>query len=413
MNGKRIAIACQGGGSQCAFVAGALGTLLASGVQHRSRIVGLSGTSGGAITAALAWVGLLEEARGGGLPIEERIIGCWKDLSAQTPREILFDQFCLMSLRMTEMGFLPSFASSPASAPVQFWSRAVSRLMGRPEFTDLGALLAKHVPFAQLPKLVAPESPALLVGAADVLEGTFKVFSSKRGEITLESLLASAAIPTLFPAVWVSGHAYWDGIFSSNPPILDFLRKPQMGEGTFPNEIWIIQVNRVRRDTVPELPSRHLRSPQPSERQPEPPARASGRRHFQHAVQSGRLDRRAPRPFRRGRIGYDHGSIHPDVRRIAAQPRLSEQAHAAARPHRQADRRRGGAGQGVPRGARNGTRPAGAVSGPGGAGGRRTTLTVAVRVTATGTARSAVRRGPPAAGSSFRRSRPSWGCRGA
>ena len=255
MNGKRIAIACQGGGSQCAFVAGALGTLLADGVQHRSRIVGLSGTSGGAITAALAWVALLEEARGGGMPIEDRIIGCWKDLSAQTPQEILFDRFCLMMLRLTEMGLAPSFASSPASAAFQFWSRLVSRVIGRPEFTDLGALLAKHVPFDQLPTLVGPDSPALLVGAADVLEGTFKVFSSKRGEITLESLLASAAIPTLFPAVWADGHAYWDGIFSSNPPILDFLRKPQMGEGTFPNEIWIIQVNRVRRDTVPELPS--------------------------------------------------------------------------------------------------------------------------------------------------------------
>ena len=83
---RRIAIACQGGGSQCAFVAGAIGTLLANGVQHRSRIVGLSGTSGGAITAALAWVGLLEQARGGGMPIQDRIIGCWKDLSAQTPK---------------------------------------------------------------------------------------------------------------------------------------------------------------------------------------------------------------------------------------------------------------------------------------------------------------------------------------
>ena len=132
MNGKRIAIACQGGGSQCAFVAGALGTLLANGVQHRSRIVGLSGTSGGAITAALAWVGLLEEARGGGMPIEDRIIGCWKDLSAQTPQEIFFDQFCLMALRMTEMGLLPSFASSPASGAFQFWSRAVSQLLGPP-----------------------------------------------------------------------------------------------------------------------------------------------------------------------------------------------------------------------------------------------------------------------------------------
>jgi len=255
MNGKRIAIACQGGGSQCAFVAGALGTLLANGVQHRSRIVGLSGTSGGAITAALAWVGLLEEAHGGGTPIEDRIIGCWKDLSAQTPQEVFFDQVCLAMLRMTEVGLLPSFASSPASAQFQLWSRAVSRLIGRPEFTDLGVLLAKHVPFAELPKLVDADSPTLLVGAADVLEGAFKVFSSRRGEITLESVLASAAIPTLFPAVWVNGHAYWDGIFSSNPPILDFLRKPQMGEGTFPNEIWIIQVNRVRSDAVPELPA--------------------------------------------------------------------------------------------------------------------------------------------------------------
>ena len=52
---KRIAIACQGGGSQCAFVAGALKTLFAQGVQNRFKIVGLSGTSGGALTAALAW----------------------------------------------------------------------------------------------------------------------------------------------------------------------------------------------------------------------------------------------------------------------------------------------------------------------------------------------------------------------
>src|SRR4051812_10302227 len=107
MKGKRIAIACQGGGSQCAFVAGALSTLLADGVQHRAQIVGLSGTSGGALTAALAWVGLLEEARGGGPPIQDRIIGCWKDLSAQTPQEILLDQFCVSMLRLTEMGLLP------------------------------------------------------------------------------------------------------------------------------------------------------------------------------------------------------------------------------------------------------------------------------------------------------------------
>ena len=59
-----------------------------------------------------------------------------------------------------------------------------------------------------------------------MLEGTFKIFSSAHNEIKLEALLASAAIPNLFPAVWVDGHAYWDGIFSSNPPVVAFLRKP-------------------------------------------------------------------------------------------------------------------------------------------------------------------------------------------
>jgi NTE family protein len=158
-------------------------------------------------------------------------------------------------LRLTEMGLIPSIASSPASAQFQLGMHAVARFIGRPEFTDLRALLLKHIPFDALPSLVDPQSPALLVGAADVLDGKFKVFSSKRGEIKVESVLASAAIPNLFPAVWVDGHAYWDGIFSSNPPILDFMRKPQMGEGMFPNEIWIIQVNRVRADAVPELAS--------------------------------------------------------------------------------------------------------------------------------------------------------------
>src|ERR1044071_7408167 len=111
MNGKRIAIACQGGGSQCAFVAGALNALFAQKVHERFRIVGLSGTSGGAFTAALAWLGLLKWAQGDRTPIGDRIIACWKDLSAQTPQEIAFDRICTEMVRLVESGILPTFAS--------------------------------------------------------------------------------------------------------------------------------------------------------------------------------------------------------------------------------------------------------------------------------------------------------------
>src|SRR5690554_1462404 len=101
---KRIAIACQGGGSQCAFVAGALKGLLAQSVDERFQIVGLSGTSGGALTAAVAWMGLLARAHGDRTPIEDRIIAFWRDLSAQTPQEMAFDRAAVQLVRLTEQG---------------------------------------------------------------------------------------------------------------------------------------------------------------------------------------------------------------------------------------------------------------------------------------------------------------------
>jgi NTE family protein len=62
---KRVAIACQGGGSHSAFTAGVLTRLLAEKLE-RYEIVALSGTSGGAICALLGLVRALEGRPGGG-----------------------------------------------------------------------------------------------------------------------------------------------------------------------------------------------------------------------------------------------------------------------------------------------------------------------------------------------------------
>ena len=248
MASKRIAIACQGGGSQCAFVAGALKTLFGRGIQDRFKIVGLSGTSGGALTAALAWMGLLERARGDRTPDrrpDHRLLE--GSLGADAARGLL-DGVCTQMVRLAEHGFLPTVASSPSSMQFQLWARTTSLMIGRPEFTDLRALLVKHIDFEALPTLVDPESPTLLLGAGDILEGSFKIFSSALGEISIDAVLASAAIPNLFPAVQIGGHAYWDGIFASNPPVISFLRGALMGKGKIPDEIWIIQVNRTKRE---------------------------------------------------------------------------------------------------------------------------------------------------------------------
>jgi NTE family protein len=255
MERKRIAIACQGGGSQCAFIAGALKVLFERGIQERFEIVGLSGTSGGALTAAVAWYGLLKRARGDQKPPEDRVLALWSDLTAQSPQEIALDTTCIQAQRLVERGWLPTIATSPSSPHFQLWTRALSMVIGRPEFTDLRALIVKHLHFDELPLLVDLGSPVLLVGAGDVIDGTFKIFSSAKGEITPEALLASAAIPTLFQAVEVGDHAYWDGIFASNPPVAPLLSRGSMNGHALPEEIWIIQINRVHHDAVPETPS--------------------------------------------------------------------------------------------------------------------------------------------------------------
>ncbi len=194
----------------------------------------------------------MSRAHGDPTPVEDEIVACWKDLTAQTTREVAFDHFCTELLRLAEKGILPSFATSPTSPRFRFFTQLAAQYISRPAFTDLRALLVRHLDFEKLAPLDGPDRPTLLVGAVDVIDGTFKTFSSWRNEVNIDALLASAAIPSLFPAASVAGHSYWDGIFSSNPPVLGFLRRAHIGQGRLPQEIWIIQVNRSRHKSVPE-----------------------------------------------------------------------------------------------------------------------------------------------------------------
>jgi NTE family protein len=54
----KIAIACQGGGAETAFTAGALQALFEAGIDKEFEIVSLGGTSGGAVCASLIWYAL-------------------------------------------------------------------------------------------------------------------------------------------------------------------------------------------------------------------------------------------------------------------------------------------------------------------------------------------------------------------
>jgi NTE family protein len=111
-----------------------------------------------------------------------------------------------------------------------------------------------HFKFDEIPDLIEPTSPVLLVGAANVKKGNLKIFSSRAGAITVEAILASACIPTLFPAVQIGEDYYWNGLFSANPPVNPLMQPRYVGRENIPNEIWIVFINAVTRDDVPTKP---------------------------------------------------------------------------------------------------------------------------------------------------------------
>lgn len=254
MTMPKIAIACQGGGSQTAFTAGVLKTLFDNDIHHQRHIVGLSGTSGGALNAALAWYGLLKAAKGDMTPIGKRIADFWEDLAAKEPVERLLDEMTMAELRGVAEGMIPEYEISPSS-PVMKWMQSILSLyLPRKKFTDFRGLLEDHIKFDEIESLLEPTSPVLLVGAANVKRGTLKIFSSRAGEITVEAILASACIPTIFPAVQIGEEYFWDGLFSSNPPVNPLAQPRLVGKENIPQEIWIVFINAITCENIPTKP---------------------------------------------------------------------------------------------------------------------------------------------------------------
>ena len=244
---RRIAIACQGGGSQTAFTAGALRGLMQAGVFDEFEVVSLSGTSGGAICAALAWCALID----GDAEPWRRLEAFWRENAATTPAERSFNDHVVSTMRMTNAGLLPSVSISPSSPLAQMllrWSTAGLR----PLFVDFPGLLNKHIDFARL-QAMGPraQAPVLLMGAVDVLSGQLAKFCTAQQALRVEHILSSCAVPSLFPAVEFDGAAYWDGLFSDNPPISELAQARFVGMENIPHEIWVIKINPTTSTRVP------------------------------------------------------------------------------------------------------------------------------------------------------------------
>ena len=187
----RVSLALQGGGAHGAFTWGVLDRLLEEpGLQ----VTGVSGTSAGAVNAvALAW-GWACGGREGARVLLERL---WTTLGRKVPRT---------AWGPSRVGAFAVDLAMHLFSPYELNPLRIDPLRG---------LLEELVDF---PALRRCRPMPLLVAATHVRTGSSRIFREQ--EITAEMVLASACLPQIHHAVAIEGELYWDGGFSSNPPVI-------------------------------------------------------------------------------------------------------------------------------------------------------------------------------------------------
>jgi NTE family protein len=223
-----VDLALQGGGAHGAFTWGVLDRLLE---EPWLRIEGISGTSAGAMNAAVLVDGF---AKGGAQRARARLEHFWRRVSdaamlspfRRSPLDVLLGRWTLDTSPM----FLAFDLMARVFSPYDLNPRGVN---------PLAQILADCVDFERL----ASAPIKLFVTATNVRTGRGCVFRS--GELSPDVLLASGCLPTLFQAIEIDGEAYWDGGFAGNPTITPLVRECAS------QDTILVQVNPVERPGTP------------------------------------------------------------------------------------------------------------------------------------------------------------------
>ena len=226
---KSVNLALQGGGAHGAFTWGVLDKIFEDG---RIWVDAISGTSAGAMNAAVAAMGMYEEGGAGARRELERF---WKAVS--------------------DAGQMSPFKTTPVDRAMQNWSLdaspgylmmdLINRLaspydMNPAQINPLRDLVRDFIDFE---RVRAAREMEIYISATNVETGRVRIFS--RDEIDLDVIMASACLPFMFHAVEIDGQYYWDGGYMGNPVLLPFM------ETSASDDIVIVQINPVVRPGEP------------------------------------------------------------------------------------------------------------------------------------------------------------------
>jgi NTE family protein len=226
---RRLAIALQGGGSHGAFTWGVLDRLLQ---EPGFEIVGVSGTSAGAMNAGILADGL---RRGGAAEARKALEHYWNDVGR-------FPGYASFAL--------PAVPGAPRTwnlerNPVFLGQEMLTRMWSPYETNPLNynplRSLLERIDFDGLRQDL--RAPRVFICATNVRTGLRRVFENQ--ELSADVLLASAALPQVYQAVEIDGEYYWDGGYTGNPALAPLYLSTQA------SDLIVIGINPIVRSEVP------------------------------------------------------------------------------------------------------------------------------------------------------------------
>ncbi len=225
-------LALQGGGSHGAFTWGVLDRLLD---ETTLTFAGASGTSAGALNAAVLATGLAEGGRAGA---QAALRAFWLDVAAQGACFGRWPHAPGAGLAGYNLDTNPYFA----------WGNLFLRAFSPYQFNPLGdnplrAVLQRHVKLHALRE----GELKLFITATAVRTGQPRVF--RRADLSIDALLASACLPQMFRAVEIDGEPYWDGGYSGNPAIWP------LTYNTDALDVLLVKINPLQRPDLPDTPA--------------------------------------------------------------------------------------------------------------------------------------------------------------
>ena len=226
---KPLDLALQGGGSHGAFTWGVLDALLED---ESFDFCAISGTSAGALNAAVMVTGFAKDGRAGA---RQALTEFWRATSraggAFSP---------LSSSQQNAAGNAFAVDKLPGYQLMSSFFRSFSPYEFNPlNLNPLRKLLKDHVDL----KALHASDITLFITATSVRTGQARVFTG--ADISLDALLASACLPFVFQAVEIDGEPYWDGGYTGNPALFPLIYDSEA------LDLLLIKINPLSRPGVP------------------------------------------------------------------------------------------------------------------------------------------------------------------